>query len=282
MQTVGLCDLTVQYGGEGLAPRALQPFCTTAACQAPCLQIAVQHTRANPHPPADFSLSILSFANGEQGQLKWAWNTYADAALLTFAQEGQVTLSELDAGCHDSMRLNLLLAAFLPQLARREGLAMHGALVEYAGGAVIFTASPGVGKSTHAELWRSALGARILNGDKAFVRRVDGMWNAYGSPWSGSSPYVVCAQAPLRAIVVLEQAKENRIRRLSGMELLARLTTHIYYPSWDAVAVQYSMHTMDAMLAQLPVYLLSCLPDRGAAALARDTIFGKGEMRSGA
>lgn len=273
MRNLQLCNLAVQYAGETAVPRLAESFLATVADE-PCLRIDGICVEKNIHPPADFCLSILAFANKEEGKSRWIWNTYSDAALLTLDSPGHAILSETAGSCNDNLRLNLLLAAFLPQLAQRDGFMMHGALVEHQGEAIIFTASPGMGKSTQAALWHGCFGARILNGDKAFVRRVEGVWNTYGSPWSGSSPYVVNARAPLRGIVVLEQAKENRLRRLCGMELVSYLAPHIYYPSWDDQAVEQTVQTMDALLEDTPVYLLSCLPDRAAAVLTRDAVFG--------
>ncbi|MCH3973165.1 MAG: hypothetical protein LKE53_10505 [Oscillospiraceae bacterium] len=273
MDVISLCNLSVELQGELSLPQSLQKF-RAAEKAPPCLRVRTVHAAANPHLPEDFRISILAFAKEENGDAKQVWNTYSDAALLTFEEGGCASLSETDE-YSDDMYLNLLLAAFLPQLAQQNGLMMHASLVECAGGAVVFTASPGVGKSTQAKLWQNFLGARILNGDKAFIRSVKGRWDAYGSPWCGSSEYVLNAHAPLRAVVVLQQAKQNRIRRLSGMELLQKVTPHIYYPSWKSAAAVQTMQTLDTLLADIPVYLLSCLPNREAALLTRNTLFGE-------
>ncbi len=48
---------------------------------------------------------------------------------------------------------------------------MHGAAITYGGGAYLFCAPSGVGKSTHISLWRRFLGSDvdIINGDKPFL-----------------------------------------------------------------------------------------------------------------
>ena len=101
------------------------------------------------------------------------------------------------------------------------GLMLHCALIEYEGRGIVFTAPSQTGKSTQASLWEKHRGARTLNGDRAVLRATEDGIFAYGSPWAGSSDLYIDRRVPLRAVIMLEQAKENRIRTLSHAEGLA-------------------------------------------------------------
>ena len=57
---------------------------------------------------------------------------------------------------------------------------LHASVIEYAGGAVLFSAPSGTGKSTQAALWARHRGAHIRNGDKAGVRVLPDSVRAYG------------------------------------------------------------------------------------------------------
>lgn len=160
-------------------------------------------------------------------------------------------------------------------VARNNGLLLRASLVEHEGRAVAFTASSGTGKSTQADLWHDHLGAEIMNGDRAFIRRFEGEWRAYGSPWSGSSPYVRNVKAPLASIVVLKQAPENRIRRLNAVEVMAYLYNNVRYPFWDEEATAASLETLDTLIGEIPIFLLECRPDEEAVRITRDAVFGK-------
>ena len=81
-------------------------------------------------------------------------------------------------------------------------------------------------------------------------------------------------RAPLAAVVVLEQAPENSIRRLTGAELMARLYNNLRYPLWDEAATAASLASFDALVRDVPVFLLSCRPDEGAVLVTRDAVFG--------
>lgn len=168
---------------------------------------------------------------------------------------------------------NYLISAFSSRLAYLSGVIIHGSVVEHDGKGIIFTASSGVGKSTHAALWAENFGDKIINGDKAILRVIEGRVFVYGSPWSGSSPYVVNRCIPLAAIVALEQAKENTIRKLRVLESLQYFATHCYLPVWSGELTALAMKTLDEVLHKTPVWLLKNRPEKAAAVLVKDTIF---------
>ncbi len=170
------------------------------------------------------------------------------------------------------MLSDALTAGIYSRIALLGGLLMHASAVIYKGQAVIFTAPSGTGKTTQAELWNKHLGAEILNGDKVFFRAKDGAMHAWGSPWKGSSPYVVNKSAPVAAIVVLSQAKENTLRRHEGTDALSRFVPHVFFPNWDEVCVSAVMDTLDRMTTSIPVFSLACRPDREAVMLLHDAL----------
>ncbi len=70
-------------------------------------------------------------------------------------------------------------------------------------GAVLFTAPSGTGKSTQAELWRKHRGASIINGDCTLIAEDDGVFTAFGFPFSGTSGIFENRKAPIAAVVYL-------------------------------------------------------------------------------
>lgn len=171
--------------------------------------------------------------------------------------------------------LEVLAAGFCSYLAFRGGVFLHASLVDHKGEGILFTADSGVGKTTQAQLWEKYMDGRILNGDKAVLRWDGDVCRAWGSPWKGSSPYQVNEQTPLRGIVVLSQAKENTIRRLNPQEALALFLPHAFYPSWDPESTGSLMKNLDRILREIPVWALSCRPDREAVELTYNTVWGE-------
>lgn len=270
-----ICGMPIEWAGEP-CPHDLAVFERQGSDVPPALAVDARRVGGLPPLPEPDFVAGVTAAVVRDGVLT-GWNVYErmpDAtAHLTFDGSRATILMGPRTG--ECSVLNMVMLALLPVAARHDALLLHASLVEYDGRAVAFTAASGTGKSTHADLWAAHLGARIMNGDRAFVRRrAGGGWDAYGSPWSGSSPYVRDVSAQLAAVVVLEQAPQNRIRPLSAAELLPRLYNNVRYPFWDEAATQATLAALDALMREVPIYLLSCLPDVEAATMARGTVFG--------
>lgn len=164
----------------------------------------------------------------------------------------------------------LPLAALCSRLAAFDGLLLHASLIAFEDAGILFVGNSGVGKTTQAELWQRHLGAQILNGDKALVRFTDNGLCAYSLPWKGSSPYCINRRVPLKAIVSLEQAPENRIARQT--EPAARVLPHIFLPAWDPAAAAMALDTASRLLETVPCFHLRCRPDEDAVLLTKETV----------
>lgn len=153
-------------------------------------------------------------------------------------------------------------------------LVFHASYVGCDGGAMLFTAPSGTGKSTQAELWRVHRGARVLNGDKAAVR-MDGAPMAHGMPFSGTSGICENVSLPLRCIVVLSQAPENTVCRLGPSAAIAALCPNVFADQSVAEEWHTALNLLLDLAASVPVYALACTPDERAVraleqAMARD------------
>lgn len=164
-------------------------------------------------------------------------------------------------------------------LLEHRGFLLHASLIEYRGLGIAFTAPSGTGKSTQAELWEKYRGAEIINGDRAGIRLFPNDVKAYGSPMSGSSGIVKNKETQLRAIVVLRQATENRIRKMTAIEAFRALYSETLMNTWDA----WYMETMTDLLLDavrcIPVYLLECRPDEEAVCILERTL--REEVKNG-
>lgn len=272
-----LSDLVVSWTSESL-PRRIAPFETREVeCQPPDLTVFVESSQ-DPlvFPGSELSIGVSSFARRVDGSLL-AWNDYkGHPERSAFLELSSFDRAMVRCGpkTSEGSVLNMLFVAFLPVVARNNGLALHASLVKHEGRAVAFTASSGTGKSTQADLWHEHLGAEIVNGDRALVRRFDSGWRAYGSPWAGSSPYIKNVKAPLAGVVVLRQALENRIRCLDPVEVIAYLYNNVRLPFWNESATEASLETLDVLIREIPIFLLECRPDEEAVRITRDAIFG--------
>lgn len=165
---------------------------------------------------------------------------------------------------------------FYLQLLKHRGLVLHASAVVLDERAYLFTAPSGTGKSTHTQLWLRLFGERaeILNDDKPALRKVDGTWYAYGTPWSGKNDLNIPKRAPLAGICVLERGEENRIVPATGKETVSFLMSQTIRPSqkelaWNLLAL------MDDLMKTVPVWKLQCNTDIQAAQVSCEAMTGK-------
>lgn len=157
------------------------------------------------------------------------------------------------------------LGLIFPYIAlKHDMLTFHGALVECEGNGFIVSAPSGTGKTTHARLWRDYKNALIINGDRVTCKKEDGSWKGYGLPWSGSSGEQIARKVPLKALIILEQGMDNKVRRMTPKESFGEMLPHIQCPAWDSEMVGKAMELTDEFLQQIPVLHFSCRPDLDA------------------
>ena len=157
-------------------------------------------------------------------------------------------------------------------MVTRDGLPLHASLVEKDGFGVIFLGPSGMGKSTQAKLWEQYLGADFLIGDRPGLRKIDGKWIGFGMPWDGKDAIHRQTSVPVRALVWLEQAKENRITLMSPAQAMSVMLKQAMMPVWDNLAMDGAASLMGALAREIPMYHLRCLPDEAAARLTYETI----------
>ena len=149
-------------------------------------------------------------------------------------------------------------------LLPKKAVLMHASYIDVEGSAVLFTAPCGTGKSTQAELWRIHRGAEVLNGDKAGIFYRDGSAFAAGLPVCGTSGICKNKDLPLKAIVLLSQGKENRVKRLTGFEALRAVVNNIYLDLLVPMEKQMCIDFVIELLEKVKVFSLECTPDERA------------------
>lgn len=147
------------------------------------------------------------------------------------------------------------------------GVILHSSYVVTRYGAVLFTAPSGTGKSTQAELWQRYKGAETVNGDCSVIRKENGVYKAFGLPFSGSSGICFNRTCPIAAVVALGQARENRLKRLFGSDAFVKIFGGIKRDTWDFAGTEMCTAVLGELCAEVPVFSLDCLPDFSAVEL---------------
>ena len=130
---------------------------------------------------------------------------------------------------------NAMMMAYAFATAEKMTMLMHASVIRCDGYGYLMTAPSGTGKSTHTRLWYDNIpGCDLMNDDNPVVRVVDGKAIIYGSPWSGKTPCYRNIQAPIGAIVRIQQRPKNEIRKLGPIESFTVLLPAMSNMKWDS------------------------------------------------
>lgn len=154
---------------------------------------------------------------------------------------------------------------------------LHSSYIEYDGGAILFTAPSGGGKSTQAELWKKYKGARIINGDKSIIGKKNGEWYVYGIPFSGSSNDCLNESYPLKAVVILSKAAENNLVEV-GMRGFQPLLSQITLNRWDREFCNTVINSVSDMCTEVPIYYYACTKETEAVDVLYHDLVRKGAI----
>jgi len=172
---------------------------------------------------------------------------------------------------------NLAMSSEFNRAAIKYGVMLvHSSALIYDGGAYLFSADSGVGKSTHTKLWLKAFGDKvhIMNDDKPVVRLYDDHAQAFGTPFDGGSGIALNESYPLKAIIFVERGEENSVRVPENKEIIQKL----YFQTARMVnreTAEKMLLNFEKLLTLSKFYVLTCNMDISAAYIVFENIVGK-------
>lgn len=169
-----------------------------------------------------------------------------------------------------------LIALTARRLLRYNCCIFHATTFMLDGTAWLLTGPSGVGKTTQFANWQIAHPGeiRMLCGDKPVIELApDGSAVAHSTPWNGKE----CVgrrgvSAPIGGIILLEQAGENRIERISPALCAVRLFRQFLMRPETEDEARTMARILDGMLKNAPVWLLRNRGDAGSTELMRGAV----------
>lgn len=166
-------------------------------------------------------------------------------------------------------------AAFCRNIVRQGRFFLHASAVVYEGEAYLFSAPSGTGKSTHTAFWRQRFpDSYILNDDKPVIWPRKEQITAWGSPFAGKTNLQVNNGVPLKGICFLKQGKENQIQQITEDRALALMLNNTWRPK-NSEQINFLLDMMEQVVAQIPIYEMSCTREMEAAELSYRVMKGK-------
>lgn len=144
-------------------------------------------------------------------------------------------------------------------LGRGRGLMVHACGVNDEGRGYLMAGNSGHGKTTLAELWEHE--ACVLNDDRVVLRKRDGRFWMYGTPWRGRHKSVSPEGVPVDRVFFPKHAARNGVERVVGVRASSMILTRSFPPIWDANGMSYTLDFLSELTSQVPCYELSFSPD---------------------
>jgi len=136
--------------------------------------------------------------------------------------------------------LQILLMHYLA--LRKQGILVHSVAHRGADGkGTVFAGRSGAGKTTLAKIWHGNREGMILNDDRIIVRKHNGRFVIYGTPWHGEFSEYLKSRielASLDKLFFIHHAPHNRVRRLVPREVFSLLYPTVFLPFWNKPCMQ--------------------------------------------
>ena len=146
-------------------------------------------------------------------------------------------------------------------LSQGNGVLVHACAVKDGDRGLLFAGTSGTGKSTTAELWNSQGNAAILSDDRVIIRKHEGKFWIYGTPWHGSGRFASPDSVPLTRIYFLKQAPENQLLALKPVDAHTKMLVRSFPTYWNSAGMDFTLGFLDELVQEVPCYELGFVPE---------------------
>ena len=154
--------------------------------------------------------------------------------------------------------LELLMTNYL---AQQRGTIIHSCGIKWGDKGFLFVGESGAGKSTLTRLWHKAGEVEILSDDRSIVRKKDGDFWMYGTPWYGEAKFGSPLSVKLDRIFFIQHGAANSARLIKGAYPVQNLLTCSFPPYWDTDGMEFTMDLFSDLTTSVPCYELFFKPD---------------------
>ena len=171
--------------------------------------------------------------------------------------------------------LQVLLINYFAQ--KKRGIFTHAVgIKDLDGKGLLFAGKSDCGKSTTARFWHKHSRAMVLNDDRIIVRKFNGEFFIYGSPWCGDfddyhTSYI--ESAPLGKLFFIHHALKNNARRIYKKEAFHILYPAIFPTFWDKGCLENIVFFCQDLIKSIPCYSFGFVKDRRMIGFVRNIGF---------
>lgn len=155
------------------------------------------------------------------------------------------------------------------EIIKHKGFVLHSSAIEKDGIAYLFTALSGVGKSTHARMWKEYFKdeVTIINDDKPIIRLINNSFYVFGTPWCGKDNLQTNKGVLVKAVCRIYQNNTNEIKEIIPSQILPFLLNQTLRPIEEDL-MELLLENISLFLIRIKFYELRCNISYEAAKLA--------------
>lgn len=149
-------------------------------------------------------------------------------------------------------------------LHRYDGILVHSAGIILNGEGIIFSGISGAGKTTISRLWQKRGDVTLLSDDRIIIRKENGQYFVYGTPWPGEGRASSSEKAPLKRVLFLSKAAQNTLILIEKKEALRRLVTQCFPALWDRRIIDFAIKFCAELVGDIPCFSFGFVPNESA------------------
>ncbi len=165
--------------------------------------------------------------------------------------------------------IELLLIQYL---AQEQGMIVHASGIDDGDQGLLFVGESGAGKSTLSNLWYQDGGGAVLSDDRIILRKKDGEYWMYGTPWHGEARFVSPRSAKLLQIYFLQHDQTNEVRPMNRADTVVEFLKASFPPFWDASGVEFAMAFLSNLAEAVPCQALLFKPDQSVVNFIKEQV----------
>lgn len=146
-------------------------------------------------------------------------------------------------------------------LSMHNGLIVHSAGFSLCGRGYLFPGCSGAGKSTISKKFLESKGVECLSDDRIIIRKTEGPFKMFGTPWPGEAGIALNKSAPLSGIFFLVQSIENKIEKITYAEAFRRFMPVLSVPWYDKAAINGCFSFVKELISEAPLHVLHFTPE---------------------
>ena len=154
-------------------------------------------------------------------------------------------------------------------LSQGNGVLVHACAVKDGDRGLLFAGTSGAGKSTIADLWNLRENFTILSDDRVIIRKYEGKFWVYGTPWHGSGRFASPDSVPLTRIYFLKQAPKNQLLALKPVDAYTKMLVRSFPTYWNSAGMDFTLGFLDELVQEVPCFVLGFVPDNSVVDFVR-------------